>query len=409
MIFWRNKMKIEKIFRIPGQWTISSYYTLMPLAPDNSGRLTLAACDLKTQVCSVFILDEDGKILDNFGHRKAESMFYHTGSWESWSPDCRYIYYQSGTLTKPSVSRYDIEKKSVITLDGVDLEGAPPSGEPILGGLPGMLYAAGYGYNVYNPSLCPISFEERDRHGIFQFGFDGKEPQLEYSINDILSFHPMKDDLLSLDRELAEKYNRVCGLSLMAYCVRFSPNGEHFLLYFGNHCVVPDRNEPRISHIFYGKRGSKELHFAIDVSGRGCHWSIQDNGSLMGFYRADGDDRQHIYIFDPKDKKLSRIASPEFGGGHPSLSPVRPDICVNDENHPQIVRLWDKKSNSAVASIELPCRVPGFVPQGTVRDHNRCCHHPRFTPDGRYILSNFFDEDNLCCIAKIKVPEELTK
>ena len=61
-------MKIEKIFRIPGQWTISSYYTLMPLAPDNSGRLTLAACDLKTQVCSVFILDEDGKILDQGTH-----------------------------------------------------------------------------------------------------------------------------------------------------------------------------------------------------------------------------------------------------------------------------------------------------------------------------------------------------
>ena len=402
-------MKTEQIFQVPGQWTISSYYTLSPVAPDGSGRITLAACDLKTKICSVYILDANGNITDNFGHRKAESMFFHTGCWESWSPDCRYVYYQSGTLTQPSVSRYDIETKKSITIQGVDLEGAPSFGEPSLGGLPGMLYGAGYGYNVYNPDLCPVPFEERDKHGIFEFSFDGSEPKLAYSVNDFLSFHPMRDELLALDNELKNKYNRVCGLSLMAYCVRFSPNGKHFLVYFGNHCVVPERNEPRISHVFYGHTGSKELHFALDVSGKGCHWSIQDNGQLIGFTRADEDTRMHIYIFDPESKQLTRVATPEFGGGHPSLSPINPRLCVNDEQGSAAVRLWDAETQSIVDSINLQCWATGYVPKGMVRDENRCCHHPRFTPDGKYILSNFIDKDGLCAVAKISIPEELLK
>ena len=402
-------MQIEQIFQVPGQWTISSYYTLSPMAPDGSGRITLAACDLKTRICSVFILDKNGNITDNFGHRQSESMFFHTGCWESWSPDCRYIYYQSGTLTQPSVSRYDIEKKTSQTISGVDLEGAPSFGEPILGGLPGMLYGAGYGYNVYNPSLCPIPFEERDKHGIFEFSFDGSTPKLAYSVNDFLSFHPMRDELLKLDSELKNKYNRVCGLSLMAYCVRFSPNGKHFLVYFGNHCVVPERNEPRVSHVFYGHTGSKELHFALDVSGKGCHWSVQDNGQLIGFTRTDEDTRMHIYIFDPESKKLTRIATPEFGGGHPSLSPTNPKLCVNDEQGSASVRLWNTDKQEFVDSIKLRCWADGYTPERVVRNENRCCHHPRFTPDGKYVLSNFIDENNLCAIAKISVPEELWK
>ena len=395
-------MQIAKVFQVPNQWTISSYYTLSPVAPDGSGRIVAA-------ICSVSILDDDGKVLANFGHRKAESMFYHTGSWESWSPDCRYIYYQSGTLAEPSVSRYDIEKQTSMTVKGVDLEGAPSFGEPILGGLPGMIYGAGYGYGVYNPSLCPIPFEERDRHGIFEFGFDGNPPNLAYSINDFLDIHPMRDELLALDKELQEKYNRVCGLTLMAYCVRFSPNGEHFLVYFGNHCVVPERNEPRVSHIFYGRKGSRKLNFAFDASSKGCHWSIQNDGSLMGFTAVDGDDTSHIYRFDPATKKMTRLASPKFGGGHPTCSPTRPDICVNDENGPQCVRLWDTKTISVIDTIDLQCRVPGTEIERCGRNEKRCCHHPRFTPDGKYILSNFIDENNLCAIAKIKVPEEYTK
>lgn len=402
-------MKIEKIYRVPGQWTISSYYTLNPLAPDNSGRITLAACDLKTKICSVFVLDADGNILDNFGHRPAESMFYHTGSWESWSPDCRYIYYQSGSLAAPSVSRYDLVTGENKTITGVDLEGAPSFGEPIMGGLPGMLYGAGYGYGVYNPALCPVPFEERDKHGIFEFSFDGSAPKLRYSINDFLDFHPKRDELLAVDRELREKYNRVCGLTLMAYCVRFSPNGKHFIIYFGNHCVVSERNEPRVSHLFYGKTGSDELKFVLDMSGRGVHWSVQDNGKLVGFYRPDSEEKQAIYQLDPISGELELVAAPENAGGHPTLSPVNPDLCINDENSNRRLILWNSKNHSPIAEIDLQCRVPGYVPKGAVRDENRCCHHPRFTPDGKYILSNFIDENNLCAIAKIRVPEEYTR
>lgn len=402
-------MKTEQVFQVPGQWTVSSYYTLSPAAPDGSGRMVFAACDLAKQVCSVFIFDADGKILANFGHRKVESMFFHTGCWESWSPDSRYIYYQSGTLAKPSVSRYDTVSGKIDTVNGVDLEGAPASGEPIICGLPGMLYGAGYGYNVYNPSLCPVPFEKRSEHGIFEFCFDGKSPRLLYSVNDFLEAHPQRERLLALDRELAEKYNRVCGLSLMAYCVRWDPAGESFLVYFGNHCVVPERNEPRISHVFTGKRGSKELSFAFDVSGRGVHWSCRDAGTLVGFIRPEGGVRPVICSYNINDGSFTGLVSPDCGGGHPSLSLVNRNLCVNDENANGCVKLWDCRSGKVVSSIDLKCRVPGFIHQGTVRNEKRCCHHPKFTSDGRYILSNFIDENNLCAIAKIRVPEELVK
>ena len=63
-------MKVEQVFQVPGQWTVSSYYTLSPIAPDGSGRMVFAACDIAKQVCSVFIFDAAGKIIANFGHRK---------------------------------------------------------------------------------------------------------------------------------------------------------------------------------------------------------------------------------------------------------------------------------------------------------------------------------------------------
>lgn len=402
-------MKIEKVFQVPGKWTVSSYYTLSPEAPDGSGRMVFAACDLDLGICSVYLFDAEGKILANFGHRKVESMFFHTGCWESWSPDSRYIYYQSGTLAAPSVSRYEIASGRIDTIRGVDLEGAPASGEPIIGGLPGMLYGAGYGYNVYNPSLCPVPFEERDKHGIFEFRLDGSSPRLLYSVNDFLEVHPKHDELLALDRELAKKYKRVCGLSLMAYCVRWDPAGENFLVYFGNHCVVPERNEPRVSHIFTGKRNSKTLEFAFDVSGRGVHWSCQNSEKLLGFYRPENEEKASIYCYNTTDKGFEKLVTPKFSGGHPSLSPVNPYLCVNDESPEECLKLWNTASGMVVDSIKLKCRIPGLVQQGTERNEKRCCHHPRFTSDGKYILSNFFDENNLCAIAKIRIPEELVK
>ena len=212
-----------------------------------------------------------------------------------------------------------------------------------------------------------------------------------------------------MDRELAEKYNRICGLTLMAYCVRWDSAGENFLVYFGNHCVVPERNEPRISHVFTGKRGSKELAFAFDISGRGVHWSCCDSGRLVGFCRPEGDTRSSIHCYNISERSFTRLVSPDCGGGHPSLSPADPDLCVNDENSNECIRLWDCKSGKAVSTLNLRCRVPGFVQQGTARNEKRCCHHPKFTGDGRYILSNFIDENNLCAVAKIRVPEELIK
>lgn len=61
------------------KWSVHSYYTLNPYAPDGSGRLLFAAADFETGTGKVYIADNDGKVVDSFGENKYSSSFFHTG------------------------------------------------------------------------------------------------------------------------------------------------------------------------------------------------------------------------------------------------------------------------------------------------------------------------------------------
>ena len=258
-------MRIIKKIEIPDKWLLHSYYTLCPYAPDDSGRILAAGVDIDSGIGNVFILGTDGEILDQFGEHQAEAGFYHTGFWQTWSPDCRYVYFQSGSLAVPTITRRELGTGIEITLSG-DAEGAPPDGEPVVSGLMGMLYAAGYGYGTYNPNIAPVPFEKRDEHGIFEYDFDTESQLMRLSINDILDCYPGKADLLEIDRELSRKNRTAAGLTLMAYCVRWSHDAQRLVFYFGNHCVVKERGEPKVACLFTCNRDFTDLRLALDLS-----------------------------------------------------------------------------------------------------------------------------------------------
>ena len=145
---------------VQDRWCVHSYYTLSPYAPDGSGRLLLAGGDLDNGIGEVIVLSSEGAVLDRFGQTALHSGFFHTGLWQTWSPDGKYLFYQSGTLKRPLVIRRELDTGDEQTVEG-DMEGAPPQGEPIISGLMGMLYAAGYGYDKYQAELAPVPFHRR--------------------------------------------------------------------------------------------------------------------------------------------------------------------------------------------------------------------------------------------------------
>ena len=139
-------MEIANIrtFSVPDRWIIHSYYTLNPYAPDGSGRILCAGCDLSQQTGEVFVLDRNGKVLDRFGKQSVSAAFFHTGFWQSWGPDGKTVYYQSsnGDPVHPRVTVRELESGHETDIEA-DCEGTPPYGEPFLYGLSGMYYAAG--------------------------------------------------------------------------------------------------------------------------------------------------------------------------------------------------------------------------------------------------------------------------
>ena len=86
-----------------GEWCVHSYYTLSPYAPDGSGRILVSGADLDGDTTRVYILSPDGEVLARFGEGKPDTNFYHTGSWQTWSPDARYVYYQGGDMKNPLI------------------------------------------------------------------------------------------------------------------------------------------------------------------------------------------------------------------------------------------------------------------------------------------------------------------
>ncbi len=378
-----------RTFAVPNRWCIHAYYTLCPYAPDGSGRLLVAGADLASQVGHVYVLSAGGAVLDSFGAGPLESSFFHTGFWQTWSPDCRYVYYQSGVWSAPAITRRELASGQELSVQG-DMEGAPPNGEPIVSGLMGMLYAAGYGEGKYQPQRAPVPFAERKRHGLFEHAFEPAASRLRLSVGDILQRHPQRDRLLAEDRAMRERLGEGEGLTLMAYCVRWNPKGDRFLFFFGNHNVVRERGEPRLAYVFTSDRSFKDLHLAVDISygRRGVHWGWHPDGEHLVGYGPDPDDGSRMCLaqvrYDGGDyRRISRRDS----AGHPGIWPTDYNLAVTDTGgQPGQVVFIDVRQDRIVETVHLPRVYGEHEPAG--RNPLRVCHHPVFNRDGKTVLVN---------------------
>lgn len=390
-------------------WCVHSYYSLCPYAPDGSGRILVSGTDLAREKTHVYILDQEGTVLDRFGQGVPESNFYHTGSWQTWSPDGRYVYYQGGTMKFPKIFRYDTLTHETLSMDG-DMEGAPPTGEPIFSGYLGMLYAAGYADGHYYPEKAPIPFPERDRHGLFRFNISEGKAELALSVNQILAMHPEREKLLKLEEAFIRETGHEEGFTLMAYCVRWNTSGSRCLFYFGNHCVDGSRKEPKLSYVFTADREFRDIRLALDLGfdHPGVHWSWHpDQEHLIGYacHPDNGGKRCLCSVrYDGSDFKM---ISKHSSGGHPSISPADYQLLVTDECFiPGRVVFLDLTDDTEVGSYTLP-RVNGDQePQG--RNPYRVCHHPVFRPDGKKILANILPGEN-AVVCEFDVPERKQK
>lgn len=374
-------------FAVEGRWCVHSYYTLNPYAPDGSGRLLVAGCDLETKRTEVLVLGADGTVLQRLPGPQAYESFWHTGLWQSWSKDGRSVYFQDGTLTEPVIARADLTDGSVASMPG-GMEGC--SGEPVISAQLGMLYAAGYGTNVYTPALSPVPFTERSRHGLFRHDLATGKSEMFLSTQQVFESHPARDHLHKLDADIRRRLGGNEGLTLMLYCVRWNRQASRFLFFFGNHCVVKEREEPRISYVFTADRELRDIGLAVDLSAprRGCHWGWHPDGQRLIGYGTDPEAADRVCLaqanFDGSDyRRISRHNS----HGHPGISPADHDLLVTDES----------ELNGNVAFIDLRAdRIVGIVKPGRVRGEReqagrnpcRVCHHPVFNVDGTKVLAN---------------------
>ncbi|MBQ3865366.1 MAG: hypothetical protein II776_00565 [Clostridia bacterium] len=379
---------------IPGRWCVHAYYSMCPWAPDGSGRILAAGADLKTGRAGVFVLSPAGEVLSAFGDNAPEAAFFHTGLWQTWSRDSRYVYYQSGSMKAPSVARYDLLTGSEIRLEGADIEGAPPFGEPMLSGLIGQIYAAGYGTGTYLPEEAPVPFAARDRHGLFRYTMEPQTAKLALSVADVLARHPRRDELLKAEEAYVRETGND-GFTLMCYCVRWSPDGERLLFYFGNHCVDKRRGEPKLCYVFTAKKDLTDLHLALDLSfdHRGVHWAWHPDGEhLIGYADHPDNGWKRCLCRVRYDGTDFRMISRHASNGHPSVSPADYDLLVTDEGtEPGRVVFIDLKTDRETGAYTLP-RTFGEVPRG--RNRHRVCHHPVWRPDGRKVLVNTLPGEN---------------
>jgi hypothetical protein len=383
---------------VADRWCVHSYYTLCPYAPDGSGRILIAGADRSRGRAEVLVLAADGQVLDRFGAVNVAAMpsFWHTGLWQSWSPDARFVFYQSGSLQQPQVIRRELATGRELAIAG-DMEGVPPSGEPGFSCSHGLLYAAGYGDGMFKPDQAPVPFLARDRHGISRVGFDPPREDLVLTTQDILDRHPQRDRLLDTDREVRHRFGPGKGLTLMTYCVRWNRQGTRLLFYFGNHCVVPERGEPRLAYVFTADRGLRDIRLALDLSfdRRGVHWSWQPDGERLIGYGPRTDDPTRMCLAEVRyDGRDYRMLSEHDSGGHPSASPADNDLIVTDEGgpdgHGSIVFLSRRTGGMATA-----VRLPKYRGQREAPGRNplRVCHHPVFNRTGDRLLCNSLPGD----------------
>ncbi|HEV7301559.1 MAG TPA: hypothetical protein VGN72_19500 [Tepidisphaeraceae bacterium] len=384
---------------VADRWCVMAYYSLSPYAPDKSGRLLMAGADLDRGVGEVLVLDADRKVVDRFGSVPVTPSFWHTGLWQSWSRDGRYVYYQSGTHREPRVVRRTLSTGQESEVAG-DMEGICPAGEPGVACAHGMLYAAGYGSGHYRPELSPFPFQSRDAHGMWNVSFDPPTSRLVLSTQQILDSHPHRDRLLEADREIAARLGPGEGLTLMTYCVRWNNEGSRCLFYFGNHCVDRSRGEPRLAYVFTADRDLRDIRLALDFGfGRyGVHWSWQpDNERLIG-YGPDPDHPGRTCLAEVRyDGSGYRRLSGHASGGHPSVSPIDDDLIVTDEGgvgHGNVLFL-SRRTGEEIARIALPKNTG--VPERGQRDATRVCHHPAFSPTGDRVLCNTLPGRHATC------------
>lgn len=389
-------MKLLRTVKLPGLWVLHSYYTMPPWAPDDSDRLLLAGADLVNREGEVFVVGPNGEIEARFGRHPVESDFFHTGFWQSWSPDGRSVYFLDGSLRNPQITRRELTTGTETTIEGA-MEGAPPDGEPIVSCLLGMLYAAGYGTGIYNPALSPVPFEERTGHGIFEYDFASSRPNLRLSVQQVLDLHPDRERLLELDRELAKRNNTPTGLTLMCYCVRWSRDAKRMMFHFGNHCVVKERGEPKILYLFTCNRDFSDLRLALDLCGGGVHWSFHPDGKHLVGYEQNF--LSSVGVDGTGFRKICNAKS----GGHPSISPADPMLAVTD-SYDGMIEFWDLERNRKIDEAFFPNCVPGKEAFGNGRNEFRVCHHPAFSPDGRRVIFNVLEE-GLSYLAEVEVPK----
>ena len=379
-----------RAFPIANRWVVHSYYTLCPYAPDGSGRILAAGADLATGEAEVLVLSPEGEVLDRFGMQPVIPSFWHTGFWQSWSPDCRFVYYQSGTMLRPETVRRELATGRELRVSG-DMEGFPPTGDSSLFCQLGMLYAAGYGDGLWKPELAPTPFMDRSRHGMFRMGFQPPSESLCLSTQDVLARHPDRGRILAAEKELQARLGPNEGLTLMLYCVRWNRQGTRFLFFFGNHCVVKERGEPKLTYVFTADRGLKDIRLALDLSfdRRGVHWGWQPDGETLIGYGPRTDGRPGTCLAEVRwDGSGYRMLSDHASGGHPSASPRDEDLLVTDEGgaeHGNVVFI-SRKSGEILERVPLPKFLGEREAPG--RNPLRVCHHPVFNHSGDRLLCN---------------------
>lgn len=380
----KTPVKLEK-------WCVHSYYTLNPYANDGSERLLFAGADLDKKTAQIYIASKDGDLIDSFGEQPYDINFFHTGFWQIWGPDCLNVYYQKGTHTNPLIVKRELKSGIETEIEGT-MEGIPPFGEPIISGYMGMLYAAGYGDSIYKPEKSPFPFQDRNSHGLFKFELNQRKAKLIFTVNNILKKHKDIDLLQQWDTKIKKEYGINDGLTLMCYCVRWSPDGERCLFYFGNHTVARVRNEPRIGYVFTADRDFKEIHLAVDLSfGKpGAHWSWHPDGKRLVGYGPDPDmpTKTSICMVNYDGTNYIKICDDRLGG-HPSVSPVNYNLLVSDgpyENNLGVINFYEVSSGKLFEKYIVPRR------NDNIRTYNRSehwlCHHPVFSRDGSKVLIN---------------------
>jgi hypothetical protein len=337
--------------------------------------------------------------LDQFGKQKVGGSFFHTGLWQAWGPEGKTVYYQAGggDQLRPRMAMRELDTGREYVMDG-DMEGAPLFGEPIISCLHGMLYAAGYGDRQYRPEQSPVPFQNRDDHGLFQYQPRIGKAELVMSVNEILASHPDRILLQQEDEKIKKRNGGQDGLTLMAYCARYSRDGERILFHFGNHCVVSEREEPKIMYLFTCDINLKNIRMVLDISfdKRGVHWSWQPDGEhLIGYGPIPGQPGRSSLMEIKYDGTGYHALSDHNSGGHPSVSPADRNLIVTDaslpDNRGEVV-LIDRRTGQATDHIILPKRSDEGqgIPPG--RNRHWVCHHPVFNRDGTRILANMLPD-----------------